>query len=190
MDPGPAGPDGRGVDLVLELPTVWAVSSAESFARGAVACWRPPGWWMCCPSAASAGMWTRSSGWPPGAWTARLYQPLVRRSGRGDALRRRPADGGAEPLGRGRSFRPAPSPNNNGGGVSPGPEQALGSAIRPMTVRGRGRHNACSGGRSAPLFSPLPRSGGLLEGELGTAEALSPPGRLELLEGAGVVRPP
>ena len=25
-----------GVDLVLELPTVWAVSSAESFARGAV----------------------------------------------------------------------------------------------------------------------------------------------------------
>ena len=26
-----------GVDLVLELPTVWAVSSAESFARGAVA---------------------------------------------------------------------------------------------------------------------------------------------------------
>ena len=25
-----------GVDLVLELPTVWAVSSAESFAQGAV----------------------------------------------------------------------------------------------------------------------------------------------------------
>lgn len=25
-----------GVDLVLELPTVWAVSSAETFARGAV----------------------------------------------------------------------------------------------------------------------------------------------------------
>ena len=30
-----------GVDLVLELPTVWAASSAESFARGAVAL-------MCC----------------------------------------------------------------------------------------------------------------------------------------------
>ena len=27
-----------GVDLVLELPTLWAVSSAEGFARGAVAC--------------------------------------------------------------------------------------------------------------------------------------------------------
>ena len=34
-----------GADLVLELPTVWAASSAEAFARGAVAAraatWRP-----------------------------------------------------------------------------------------------------------------------------------------------------
>lgn len=32
---GAGWPD-RRVDLVLELPTVWAVSSAETFARGAV----------------------------------------------------------------------------------------------------------------------------------------------------------
>ena len=35
MDPGGLGP-GRGADLVLELPTPWAVSGAERFARGGV----------------------------------------------------------------------------------------------------------------------------------------------------------
>ncbi|MFR4334576.1 MAG: nucleotidyltransferase family protein [Lawsonibacter sp.] len=39
-----------GVDLVLELPTVWAVSSAETFARGAVASWRRSEWWTSSPS--------------------------------------------------------------------------------------------------------------------------------------------
>ncbi len=42
MDPGGLGP-GRGADLVLELPTVWAASSAESFATGAVALLRACG---------------------------------------------------------------------------------------------------------------------------------------------------
>lgn len=42
MDPGGLGP-GRGADLVLELPTVWAASAAESFATGAVALLRACG---------------------------------------------------------------------------------------------------------------------------------------------------
>lgn len=33
-----------GVDLVLELPTVWAVSSAEGFARGRWKFWRRQAW--------------------------------------------------------------------------------------------------------------------------------------------------
>ena len=33
-----------GADLVLELPTVWAASSAEGFARGAVELLAPPAW--------------------------------------------------------------------------------------------------------------------------------------------------
>ena len=49
-----------GADLVLELPTVWAVSSAETFARGAVGLLAAPRWWTCSPSAASAGTWTSS----------------------------------------------------------------------------------------------------------------------------------
>ena len=32
-----------GADLVLELPTVWAVSSAEGFARGAAEIWAATG---------------------------------------------------------------------------------------------------------------------------------------------------
>lgn len=36
MDPGGTGLR-QGADLILELPTLWAVSSAESFARGGVA---------------------------------------------------------------------------------------------------------------------------------------------------------
>ena len=57
-----------GVDLVLELPTVWAVSSAESFARGAVSILMP------CPSAARAGTWNSWSGWPP-VWTGGSIPP-------------------------------------------------------------------------------------------------------------------
>ena len=40
-----------GVDLVLELPTVWAVSAAA--------------WWMCCPLAASTETWKNSGALPP-----------------------------------------------------------------------------------------------------------------------------
>ena len=55
-----------GADLVLELPTVWAASSAETFARGRWASWLPPEWWTSSPSAASAerrtgfGRWLRA----------------------------------------------------------------------------------------------------------------------------------
>ena len=60
-----------GADLVLELPTVWAASSAESFATGGRGpAPRPAAWWTSSPSAARAG--TRPP-WPrrPPAWTAR-----------------------------------------------------------------------------------------------------------------------
>ena len=33
----------NGADLVLELPTPWAVSGAERFARRAMRCWNTPG---------------------------------------------------------------------------------------------------------------------------------------------------
>ncbi len=37
----------EGADLVLELPTLWAAASAETFARGGAAwpCWRPWAAW-------------------------------------------------------------------------------------------------------------------------------------------------
>ena len=54
-----------GADLVLELPTPWAMSPAETFARG---CWPLPGPIPSC-SAASVGICPPCGVWPT-AWTA------------------------------------------------------------------------------------------------------------------------
>lgn len=59
-----------GADLVLELPTVWAASSAESFARARSPCCTPPAWWTRCASEVRAATWRPSPLWPA-VWTAR-----------------------------------------------------------------------------------------------------------------------
>lgn len=66
-----------GADLVLELPTPWAMASAEAFARGRWACWPPRGWWTCSPSA------VRRGNWRPCGRRRRLWMVRTTRSGCG-----------------------------------------------------------------------------------------------------------
>ena len=63
-----------GVDLVLELPTPWAVSSAESFARGAVELLAASGVVTCPPwkGLYSATMPAASTARPPLPRTGRV----------------------------------------------------------------------------------------------------------------------
>lgn len=85
-----------GVDLVLELPTVWAVSSAESFAQGAVDLLEATGVVDVhllrqrvrrCGPAPTGGRVSQQSGIRDGSTPFR---------GRGDAIRLLPAGNGAE----------------------------------------------------------------------------------------------
>ena len=97
-----------GADLVLELPTVWAASSAESFATGAVALLRACGVVDVLsfgsesgdPAALAAAAACLDRGIPGGP------EPL---SGRRDALRRLPPGCGGGPAGIGAGEGPLPS---------------------------------------------------------------------------------
>ena len=97
-----------GADLVLELPTVWAVSSAETFAL----------------------LWQRVRGRGQAPARRQLsQQPGVR--GRpappcrgGNPLRRRPAEGGRGAAGTGAGRSAVHSQQQPGGGIHPGPGQA------------------------------------------------------------------
>lgn len=60
-----------GADLVLELPTVWAASSAETFARGAVELLAATGVVTHLSFGSECGAAQGLGGWP-GAWTAPL----------------------------------------------------------------------------------------------------------------------
>lgn len=109
VEPGGAGPWPGGADLVLELPTVWAASSAESFATGAVALLRACG----VVDVLSFG----SESGDPAALAAAAALPGQRGipggpeplSGRRDALRRLPPDCGGGPAGIGAGEGPLPS---------------------------------------------------------------------------------
>lgn len=98
-----------GADLVLELPTVWAASSAESFATGAVALLRACGVVDVLSFGSESGDPARPGrggrlpgqrGIPGGP------EPL---SGRRDALRRLPPGCGGGPAGIGAGEGPLPS---------------------------------------------------------------------------------
>lgn len=183
-----------GVDLVLELPTVWAVSSAESFARGAVSILNAAG--------------------------VVEYLSFGSESGDMEQLRRVAAclDGGEYPallkeqLSRGLSFPAARQraaeqllgtdaavlsrPNNTLGIEYLRALHALGSPIRPVTVKreGAGHNEAAvfSGQMSQEeadqLFwqhnttlSATAIRGYLTEGEWERMAPYLPPGGLELL---------
>ena len=144
----------RGADLVVELPTPWAMASAESFARGAVSL-----------LAATGVVDVLSFGSETGE-LAPLEDAAAALDGPGYPERLRAA------LGRGLSFPAArqeaagaaclSAPNNNLGVEYLRSLRALGSTIRPLTVprQGVGHDGPAAGGfASASELRRLLRAG-------------------------------
>ena len=144
----------RGADLVVELPTPWAMASAESFARGAVSL-----------LAATGVVDVLSFGSETGE-LAPLEDAAAALDGPGYPERLRAA------LGRGLSFPAArqeaagaaclSAPNNNLGVEYLRSLRALGSTIRPLTVprQGAGHDGPAAGGfASASELRRLLRAG-------------------------------
>lgn len=144
----------RGADLVVELPTPWAMASAESFARGAVALLAATG----VVNVLSFGSETGELA-PLEAAAAALDAPEYP-----EKLR--------AALGRGLSFPAArqeaagaaclSAPNNNLGVEYLRSLRALGSTIRPLTVlrQGAGHDGPAAGGfASASELRRLLRAG-------------------------------
>lgn len=163
-----------GADLVLELPTVWAASSAESFARGAVALLHASGVvdTLCFGSEsgdlealASVARCLDSAG----------FQTELRRftsNGTSFAAARQAAV--QEVLGD--SARLLSAPNNNLGVEYLRALAALSSSIRPMTLPRQGA------GHDSQVNSPYPSASWLRRQILGGALPLDNPASLRFNE--------
>ena len=173
-----------GVDLVLELPTVWAVSSAETFAQGAVGV-----------LAASGVVDVLSFGSECGAadrlrqvaecLNSPAYEAGVRRfvdEGMPFAAARQEVVRGI--LGPECSALLS-TPNNNLGVEYLRALDRLGSPIRPVTVRREGApHDSLLAGAARPEFLSATQLRAFLEAEdWQAAEPYLPGSGLELLRG-------
>lgn len=171
-----------GVDLVLELPTVWAVSSAETFARGAVGILAATG---------VVDVLSFGSEWG-GADRLRQVAACLN-SPDYEAGLRRFVDGGMpfaaarqeavrEILGPERSALLS-TPNNNLGVEYLRALDRLGSGIRPVTVRREGApHDSLLGGEKPPEFLSATQLRAFLTAEdWRAAEPYLPGGGAELL---------
>ena len=189
-----------GVDLVLEVPTVWATASAEGFARGAVALLEAAGVVDVLSFGSECGdvkaLERVAECLDSGEYRARLA-PLLQQGLSFPAARQRAA---AQCIGQ--AVLPLVHPNNNLGIEYIRALNALGSSIRPMTVLRQGAgHNAVfarvgegtDGSPSArdamPRFvSATQIRRDLLEGDWDRAEPYLLPGARQVLEG-GVLNP-
>ena len=173
-----------GADLVLELPTVWAMSSAESFARGAVALLEG------CGVVTHLSFGSECGDVDKLRQVAACLDSSAYRAG----LRRFLDEGMTfaacrqavvrELLGEELSGLLA-GPNNNLGVEYIRALNALKSGIQPVTVTRRGAgHNALAGGGEAPTFlSATQLRAYLREGRWEAAEPYLVPGGRALLEG-------
>lgn len=171
-----------GADLVLELPTVWAASTAESFARGAV------GIMNCCGVVDVLSFGSECGDIQDlkrvaDCLDSREYETqvscLVRGSGANFATCRQTAVSGllGEELGAVLS-----KPNNNLGVEYVRALNALGSRIEPMTVLREGaEHN--STGQTARFVSATQIRVDLSEGNWDAAQPYLPAGSRAVLEG-------
>lgn len=106
-----------GVDLVLELPTVWAVSSAETFARGAVTILERSGVVDVLSFGASTETWKNSGALAASLNTPEYEERLQPVCGGMDALCRGQTGGGGQPAGGGAVPFALPAKQQSGGGV-------------------------------------------------------------------------
>lgn len=169
-----------GADLVLELPTVWAVSSAECFARGAVSLLAGTGVVTHLSFGSEAGALPVLEG-AAACLDAPEYRAGLRRlvdGGMPFAAARQAAVRGL--LGDGADC--LSTPNNNLGVEYLRALNALGSAITPLTVArrsvGHGKAAPAGGFASATAIRGLLRSG-----QSAQAAPYLEPGALERLGG-------
>lgn len=179
-----------GVDLVLELPTVWAMSSAESFARGAVSILNDTGVVDVLSFGSECGQ-TQPLEEAADCLDCEEYRIGLSRfldQGMSFAAARQAAV--EELLGRKSELS---RPNNNLGIEYIRALKAMGSSIRPMTVLRQGAaHNSVrsvavrSGSADADMsqfVSATQIRMDLLEGRWDHAEPYLVPGGRQLLEG-------
>ena len=176
-----------GVDLVLELPTVWAASSAESFARGAVAL-------MCRSGVVDTLCFGSETGELSSLQAAadcldsQDYPAQLRRALEGGASFAAARQAAVERL-IGPAGAALASPNNNLGVEYLRSLRALGSTIHPITVRREGAaHNTWDetgeGFRSATQLRQH-----LARGEWEAVRPYVPAGNLSLLQSAPLADP-
>lgn len=176
-----------GVDLVLELPTVWAASAAESFARGAV------GILDACGVADTLSFGSECGNIEHLKRVAQcLNSPeyeeqvssLVRTGGATFAACRQRA---VEELLGGELGRLLAKPNNNLGVEYIRTLHALGSKIKPMTVLREGAaHNTT--GQTSRFVSATQIRMELTDGNWDAAEGYLPEGGRAVLEGRTVTQ--
>ena len=161
-----------GADLVLELPTPWALSSAESFARGGVGLLEATGVVKFLSFGSECGNLDQLSE------AARILDNPDYRLKLKEALARGLSFPAARQEAAGCSC--LSTPNNNLGVEYLRALNALGSAIQPMTIprrgAGHGASSAAGGFASATQIRRL-----LREGQAGQAALWLPRGSLEAL---------
>ena len=173
-----------GVDLVLELPAVWAVSSAESFARGAVNLLEAAGVADVLSFGSECGD-VDKLGRVAACLDSPACQAGLRRfvdEGMPYAAARQETARGL--LGEGLSGLLS-QPNNNLGVEYIRALNALKSPIRPMTVRREGApHDSLLEGEERPAFLSATQLRAYLErGNWEALEPYLPRGGLEVLRG-------
>lgn len=141
-----------GVDLVLELPTPWAVSSAESFARGAVSILHAAGVVDVLSFGSECGRVEPLAAAAACLETSAYRAALSRHLDKGLSFPAARQRGVEELLGEGADV--LSTPNNNLGVEYIRALNALNSSIRPITVPRRGAaHNSLTEpGQAKPDF--------------------------------------
>jgi predicted nucleotidyltransferase len=170
-----------GADLVLELPTVWAASTAQSFARGAVALLEV------CGAVEHISFGSECGDIGPLDTLARCLcseayeQRVAELAAGGDTFAVCRQQAVAELL-DGETAALLATPNNNLGVEYLCALRRLGSAIQPMTVLRRGAgHNTV--GQTAPFVSATQIRGELARDNWAGAEPYLPQGGRAVLEG-------
>ena len=143
-----------GADLVLELPTVWAMSSAESFARGAVAILNACGVADFISFGSECGdvdaLCHVAAGLDSDAYHNALV-PMLDKGNSFAACRQKAAE---QVLGKELGSLLA-MPNNNLGVEYIRALNALGSDIKPMTVLRQGDTVSCSSRAGSPPWAAV-----------------------------------
>lgn len=176
-----------GVDLVLELPTVWAASSAESFARGAVAL-------MCRSGVVDTLCFGSETGELSSLQAAADcldspdYPAQLRRALEGGASFAAARQAAVERL-IGPAGTALASPNNNLGVEYLRSLRALGSTIRPVTVRREGAAHNSLGKTGEGFRSATQLRQHLARGEWEAVRPYVPAGNLPLLQSAPLTDP-